>query len=91
MSVSGRGRDLFQQKFDVCSDSNGLGWVELQKDNFCALCQMSLVFFILLSADVWISVNYCEQVYERHFKKSKYVYVAKQFTHAIFKADQAHT
>lgn len=47
-------------------------------------------FFNLLPADVEISVNYCEEVYERHFKKSKDVYVAKQFIHAIFKAAQAH-
>jgi len=59
MSVSGRGRDPFQQNFDVCTDSDGLGWVEL--------------FFILLSADVWVSVNYCEEVYERYFEKSKFM------------------
>lgn len=37
MSVCGRGRDPFQQTFDVCTDSDELGWMELQMSNFEAL------------------------------------------------------
>lgn len=90
MSVCGMGRDPFQRTFDVCTGSNGLGWIELQMDSCWALWVMSMVIFILLPAGLLISVNYFEEVYERHFKKSKYVYVTKQFTYTIFKAAQTH-
>lgn len=79
-----RRRDPFQQTFNACTDSDGLGWVELQMDSLQALGVMSMVVFILLSAELQVSVKYFEEYMEDILTKESTFRLQRNFTFANF-------
>lgn len=71
-SVCGLGRGPFQQTLDGFTDSDGFARPP-------ALQVRSVVVSSPLSAVLWLSVNYFEEVCGGRAQKSKYSYVIERF------------
>lgn len=83
-------KNTFQQTLNVYTDSDGLGWVELQMDSLQALWVMSVVVLILLSAICRYLWSSLKRSMKDILRKESTFRLQRNLTYSNFKVVQTH-